>query len=338
MHNLELPPPQTRYSALVASLIFHTVLFTSLGLLWQPEVKGLDQPDRPIGIAFVNVVPAREPVDQANESPASDREAAEPSNTDTLADTRQVKGATGGGGPLSGSGEAPPLDLQGLLASTVATPEPMPGGPSADAAGSETAGTPGGSSRVISTLGDSGSKIHAQLFGVDGYGHRFVYVLDRSDSMNGFNAKPLNAAKQELIRSLQAMTEKQEFQVIFYNDEPIPMKIGPTVTVLNGEKRNLSMVRQAINLVMASGGTNHDAALKLAMRMRPDVIFFLTDARLPPLSNYQINEIRARANADETTIHCIEFGVEPTGAPGSFLERLATSTGGQYKYVNVLGL
>ncbi|MCA9219601.1 MAG: hypothetical protein KDA71_04700, partial [Planctomycetales bacterium] len=66
-----------------------------------------------------------------------------------------------------------------------------------------------------------------------------------------------------------------------------------------------------------------------------DVIFFLTDAHIPRLSQRELDQIRDRADGSGTTIHAIEFGSRPTPAADSFLKDLAGMNRGQYQYVDV---
>ena len=58
------------------------------------------------------------------------------------------------------------------------------------------------------------------VFGVIGEGHKFVYVFDRSGSMDGHGGAPLAAAKAELIASLKDLGQMHQFQIIFYNEQP----------------------------------------------------------------------------------------------------------------------
>jgi hypothetical protein len=177
------------------------------------------------------------------------------------------------------------------------------------------------------------------VFGVSGSGSRFVYVFDRSDSMNGYGGKPLRAAKSELIRSIQSLTDRQRFQIIFYNDKPTPLKVANApLQLMSGGTSSAVRAERYIQSIRAFGGTEHNGALKLALRMSPDVIFFLTDARIPRLSQTQLAEIRRRADQAGTTIHAIEFGSEPLAPRNSFLRELAAQNNGQYQYVDVRGL
>ncbi len=73
----------------------------------------------------------------------------------------------------------------------------------------------------------------------------------------------------------------------------------------------------------------------MALRMSPDVIFFLTDAHIPRLSSSELRLVQSRAERSGTTIHAIEFGSTAVGSPDSFLRDLASMNGGQYQYVDV---
>ena len=82
----------------------------------------------------------------------------------------------------------------------------------------------------------------------------------------------------------------------------------------------------------------HFNALELAMKFNADVIFFLTDADEPGLTLGEMETIR-RANNGAARIHCIEFGEGPDlkrpGDPRNFLQKLASESGGTYKYIDV---
>jgi len=85
--------------------------------------------------------------------------------------------------------------------------------------------------------------------------------------------------------------------------------------------------------IVANGGTRHLEALQLALKMRPDVIFFLTDADEPQLTAAELARIQ-RWNYG-TTIHAIEFAYGPQSSADNFLIRLARQNGGQHAYVDL---
>ena len=53
------------------------------------------------------------------------------------------------------------------------------------------------------------------FFDIAAKGNRFVYVVDRSGSM--FDHGAIRVAKEELVTSLAALEQTQQFQVLFYN-------------------------------------------------------------------------------------------------------------------------
>jgi len=72
-------------------------------------------------------------------------------------------------------------------------------------------------------------------------------------------------------------------------------------------------------------------ALRTALGLKPDIVFFLTDADL--MTNNDANKILAMAGSSR--IQAIEFGRGSAPAPATPLRRLATSTSGTYRYVDV---
>ena len=108
--------------------------------------------------------------------------------------------------------------------------------------------------------------------------------------------------------------------------------------MIPGEQAYLARAENYVRSISAFGGTQHLGALKMALRMGPDVIFFLTDARIPRLSTSELREIRNRALRSGTTIHAIEFGPVSVPPRDSFLRDLAMQNNGEYRYVNVRGL
>jgi hypothetical protein len=173
-----------------------------------------------------------------------------------------------------------------------------------------------------------------ELFGLRGRGTRFVYVFDRSASMEG---PPLAAAKRELIASLQQLQATHQFQIIFYNQQPRIMSLrgGPPQMVF-ADEAGKRLAASFVGSVFADGGTDHMQALAMALRLGPDVLFFLTDADEPQLHTEDFQRIRALNRG--TIIHAVEFGVGPLRRGDSFLARLAKENGGQHTYVDVTRL
>ena len=75
-------------------------------------------------------------------------------------------------------------------------------------------------------------------------------------------------------------------------------------------------------------------ALEKAIGLKPDVIFFLTDAdeEISPLVLAKIRELRLKVGVDQ--IHVMEFGNPESKRPASY-RRLAEQNNGQYIYKDI---
>ena len=180
----------------------------------------------------------------------------------------------------------------------------------------------------------SGGVLRTQVFGALGEGTRFVYVFDRSGSMNGYGGRPLQAAKSELLRSLYELESSHQFQIIFYNEAPrIFEPQGRRPRLAWGDDVSKRLAREFVQAIRATGGTEHVSALMMALKMRPDVVFFLTDADDPVLTSSELARI-TRLNQG-VAIHTIELGVGPQTRNDNFLAQLARQNNGQHVYVDV---
>ena len=308
------------------SLFLHFILLTTLGLMLASSPKGTGEAvDRPVGVAIVHKLADRERYVDARETQT--REQSESTETASASESQAA---------APPADFSPPIDLAGVLKAMESIPSPNSGtGLSGESDLGEDAF---GSGRAMNS-DSSGAEATTTVFGISGSGTRFVYVFDRSDSMNGYNGRPLRAAKTELLRSLRSLSERQQFQLVFYNDKSKPFQpAGMPLQLLTGDSSNVSRAENYIRSINAFGGTKHSIALKLALRMSPDVIFFLTDARIPRLSASELSEIHRRAVRAGTTIHAIEFGADAVEPLDSFLRDLAAQNHGEYRYIDVRSL
>jgi Mg-chelatase subunit ChlD len=193
------------------------------------------------------------------------------------------------------------------------------------------------SSRPTGVHGSSGTSGYAQtsVFGVQGKGSKFIYVFDRSASMEG---RPLAAAKKQLLESLQSLESVQQFHIIFFNTKTQSFdNSGGGHRIAFASDRNKKLAANFVGGITADGGTDRMVALNEALNFAPDVIFFLTDAD-DAMSPSEMAEL-ARANRKaQASICVIEFGKKPSPTPNNFLARLAHDNGGQYGYVDTTKL
>lgn len=247
------------------------------------------------------------------------------------ADESQPTAAAGGAPSLDDLlSEEPAVSIAGVLPAAAADP---------GLAGLES-GLPSASSMTSEPPPPNrlqGGRARTGVFGLEGEGYKFVYVFDRSGSMDGYGGAPLVAAKSELISSLGDLGQTHQFQIIFYNEQPrIFNPSGQSGRLVFGTDQNKNLARRFVGSITASGATRHVEALEMALRMGPDVIFFLTDADEPRMTPRELAHI-AQMNQG-TTINTIEFGSSADADPDNFIARLARQNGGQHVYIDVTRL
>ena len=179
-----------------------------------------------------------------------------------------------------------------------------------------------------------GGKTRTRFFGTVGEGFNFVYVFDRSGSMGGPGRTALQAVKAELAESLKNLDTVHQFQIVFYNERPVAFNpAGSSGRLAFATEPNKERALRAVDVIPADGGTNHEDALRLAIRLRPDVIFFLTDADEPELTAAELDALREAAAG--IRINTIQFGSGPPPKQKNFLAKLAEQNGGQHAYVDL---
>jgi hypothetical protein len=170
-----------------------------------------------------------------------------------------------------------------------------------------------------------------EFFGARVQARSFAYVIDRSGSMSGYGA--LEIAKRELMASLELLPPDARFAVFFYNIQTRPIS-GPDGRpgLRPATAAAKEAVRAALGEFRATGGTEHAAAIRAALAVQPEVIFFLTDGLLmtPDLA------AELERAAGRTRIEAISFGTGPAPTTADPVRELATATGGSYRYVDVL--
>lgn len=192
-----------------------------------------------------------------------------------------------------------------------------------------------GGSKTAGLGYELGGKTTVQVFGAEGKGSSFVYVFDQSGSMDEYGGKPMQAAKNNLIKSFESLGSLHKFNLIFYNEKPYVWK---TNKMLFADEVNKAGAIKYIQGIIPRGGTKHYPALMEALRLNPEIIFFLTDGdendKLRPGELEEINRRNGRIGAQ---INVIQFGVGEK-RQAAFLRTLAAQNRGQYVYIDVFEL
>lgn len=199
----------------------------------------------------------------------------------------------------------------------------------------------------LGAIGETtGSKGDASFFGLSGEGSKFVYVFDRSESMNSTlrrysenmligSITPLQAAKVELVRSLNALSNKHQFQMVFYNHEPWLFSDDHYDRELfAATPENKKRAADFVHSMVATGFTNHLDALDMALDLNPDVIFLLTDAQAKDdLHPSVVRRMYKYCQRKGIVINIAHFSTMPRN--DCTLIRLAEKTGGQHVFISL---
>jgi von Willebrand factor type A domain len=167
----------------------------------------------------------------------------------------------------------------------------------------------------------------ATFFGLGAAGRRIVYVVDASSSMNrpyaGEAKTRFGQMKLELAKSILALTEEQQFFIIFFNEHPIPM---PAVGMENAYPQNQQRFLNWIAAVPAAGLTDPRLALTMAINLRPDVVYLLTDGTFPRDVQSDLRTLRQSV----VELNTIAFG-DPRAEKS--LKPLSVNNGGRFVFV-----
>ena len=118
--------------------------------------------------------------------------------------------------------------------------------------------------------GPLGGCARTSLYGIEADGYKFIYVFDRSGSM-GIGDMLLSSAKANLLASLESLGDTHQFQIIFDNEKPTIFALaGHPDRLVFGTSANCATAQQFVRGIVADGGTRHEEALWMVLKMQPD--------------------------------------------------------------------
>ncbi len=322
-------PPKPLMPAWVLSIVIHGAMLVALLAMMQPAPRGT--PDAQYG--SMGLVLHKTSTTRTNSEPGDGdqpavRQAAfiEELTPPLLLAAAQVEAAE----PAAPQQETP-KSTSGTAAPAAKT-QPR----QTTKASGKGSGRPAASNGLHGTSGTgNGNYAETSVFGVQGKGSKFIYVFDRSASMEG---RPLAAAKRQLLESLQSLDSVNQFHIIFFNTKTQAFDItSGGRRIAFASDRNKKLAANFVGGITADGGTDRMYALREALNFAPDVIFFLTDAD-DAMSASEMAELARSNRRVQASICVIEFGKNPAPTPNNFLARLAHDNGGQYGYVDTTKL
>ncbi len=176
-------------------------------------------------------------------------------------------------------------------------------------------------------LNMGGGQAGPQFFGLGGEARsarRIIYVVDRSGSMIGM----FDDLRKELKRPIDGLRKSQKYHVIFYSTDP-PIEAPPS-RLVNAIRASKTRTFNFIDQVTPDGMTQPIEAMRRAFRLKPDLIYLLSDGDIPEAE--LLKENLATWNRDEKVrIFTIAY---VSGAGRQLLEEIARLHNGQFRFVS----
>jgi hypothetical protein len=193
----------------------------------------------------------------------------------------------------------------------------------------------------------------AKFFGMRSTGNSFVFVLDCSGSMSSTKGLPaldgtnrnnllisrFDVARAELMHSIENLQPHQEFYAVLFSAKMHRMfgDRSALAKPIKATRENKDRFREWLDRRGIDGGTDPRASMKLALRIKPDSIFMLSDGEF--IEERGRNKRKtvdiAKSFFDENElikINAIAFEDERSK---SNMQELAEASGGQFKFVKI---
>lgn len=180
----------------------------------------------------------------------------------------------------------------------------------------------------------------AEFFGTRVNGKSFVYVLDRSGSMSsavsGAHVSRLEAATRELLHSIEQLGDDQYFYVILFSSEMLRMFEDKSLypKLIKATKQNKRKLRNWLEKIDPAGSTDPRDAIDLAIRLKPNAIFMLSDGAFNTLSNNEYSAISIVKNQRGRKIPVNTIAFQDRSASQNLAE-LATASNGTFRFVGL---
>ena len=187
--------------------------------------------------------------------------------------------------------------------------------------------------RRLKSRQPKGDPVSINVFnGTNMSGRRFVFILDRSQSMGNSNGGlgVLSRASTELSNAVSKLQGNHKFQVVAYHNRTVTISKRQ---LLDATDENKALVKPFLQRLAAFGGTEHNYGINAGLAFRPDSVVLLTDGGYPGISTTQLKQIRRIVGKAE--FHCIQFGLGPQQESANFMTRIASQCNGTFRYIDV---
>ncbi|HEV8000729.1 MAG TPA: VWA domain-containing protein [Planctomycetaceae bacterium] len=223
------------------------------------------------------------------------------------------------GSPEKGTGRDIEKSLTPAVEGASAVEGAMAGGSGSGSSGK-------GSFDAVASLGAAGGGggKGVGFFGTKARAESVVFVVDMSGSMEGHR---FDRAVEELIRSLNLLQPSQKFFIFFYNGATYPMFEQRNAKLMPATTGTRAKAAKWIKAFRPEGDTAPEDAIERALKLKPQVIYFLTDGEIPNTTR----STAQRFNTEhKTVIHTIAFEYE---GGAEQLRGIAVDSKGKYRFV-----
>jgi hypothetical protein len=186
--------------------------------------------------------------------------------------------------------------------------------------------SPRNSNRLDSTL----------FFGTQARGNRFVFVVDNSSSMKGGR---LEMAVTELVKTVEGLSPKQNFYVIFVSDQTYPMfypqREPSLVPATPANKKRLA--DWAPKAILASGKNRElIKAMDLAASLQPQAVYLLWDGDLRYSETVRLDVLThlTEPNQWKFIVHTLGMGITSPNSEQN-LRTIAQAHSGTFRRIDV---
>ena len=184
-----------------------------------------------------------------------------------------------------------------------------------------------------------------EFFGSRAYGNQFVFVLDISYSMRARNGERYARAAEELVRAVAQLRPDQQYCVFLFSWYTQEMFYNRRAGYTKAGGDHAQKLKTWLDQISLDAGTDPRRALSLALQMKPDAVYLLSDGHFnqPAYPNsetgwFDADGVRSFENVlqgveqrfDRTPIHTIAFENPFTV---DTMRKIAEKTGGHFRYI-----
>jgi hypothetical protein len=194
-------------------------------------------------------------------------------------------------------------------------------------------GKPGGVSKSTRNGGRTDSTL---FFGTQAKGNRFVFVVDNSSSMKGGR---LEMAVAELVKTVDGLSPRQSFYVIFVSDRTYPMfypQREPTLAPATPANKK-RLAEWAPKAILASGKNRElMKAMDLAASLQPQAVYLLWDGDLRYSETVRLDVMThlTQPNQWNFIVHTLGMGLTSPNSEQN-LRMIAQAHSGTFRRIDV---